>query len=114
AQAQLAKGEIKVVINDEKTVEWDVIPASSRGHRVAAQIHEGLRLDENQPPFIERSLADFGVEASHLGVARDRSPQFVDNHKADIVPGSLIFPAGIAESGDQPGRSFGQRSSTSR
>ena len=98
SQPQFAKPNGRVIHDDQNFRLIDPMVTGIICDRLAAQVHEGLRLHEKAP-----------AKQCHLGIPlrfkpeRDRSPasKLLDNQKADIVPSADELSAWIAEPNDQ-------------
>src|SRR3954451_24049000 len=54
AHAQLAKGQIEVVVNNEQIVEWRTLAREPLAHRRARLVHVSHGLDEDQVEAVVR------------------------------------------------------------
>src|SRR5215207_1649604 len=98
SQPHFAKPKGRVVHDDQNFRLVDPMVAGVIRDRLAAQVHEGLRLHEQAP-----------AKYCHLGIPlrfkpkRDRSPasELLDNQKPGIVPSADELSAWIAEPNDQ-------------
>jgi hypothetical protein len=98
SQPQFAKPKGSVVDDDQNFRLIDPTVTGVICDRLAAQVHEGLRLHEKAP-----------AKQGHLGIPlrfkpeRDGSPasKLLDNRKTNIVPSTDELSTGIAEPNDQ-------------
>jgi hypothetical protein len=99
-EADAARFEVEVVMDDQGFVGGDLVEARQRSDRLAGEIHEGHRLQ--QPQFVDASDA-----AKEFPLRRQRclqaNAQLVDEPEADIVPVVFVLAAGVAEADNQAG-----------
>ena len=98
--AELAGGEVELVVADHDLRERQLEEADRLGDRVAGVVHEGLRLEQQHPLVTEMALAEQAGErcarARNMS-ARDR----VGRHETEVVPVPGVAGAWIAEPDEQ-------------
>src|SRR4029079_7916005 len=97
ARPHLGRGEVELVVEDRQRPEVELVEAQHLLNSIAAVVHEGLRLEEEDAGTADPSFGDQAAEflgpwreAVHLG-------DDVGGHEADIVSLQRIFRAGITE-----------------
>ena len=95
ADAQATEGEGDVIIDHQDLGRFDAVEVGDLGDRLAAQIHEGLRLDDVFPmpeagDVRDPTLRVLECFARILG-------QLLDDEEADVVPGVGIFWPRVSE-----------------
>ncbi len=99
-ESEGAERQGDIVINHQDVLRRPFVEGEDLLERPAAQVHEGLRLEEQRP--VTRDLRQVALP---LGDALECSPglrrQPVQHHEAYIVAGILILAAGIPEPHDQ-------------
>src|SRR5205085_12042560 len=93
----LHRCEVELVVEGGQGVDVELVEAKRLLNRVAADVHEGLGLEEQD--FVPADAA-FRDQASKLLLPRSKAMDLsdqVDGHEADIVPVKRILRAWIAE-----------------
>src|SRR5690606_29974544 len=97
-----SKRQSQVIDDDDQLFQVASRLARQTLYRLAAKVHERLRLDQldrfavDGGPAPERAaLVPFYRSAESLG-------QLIDDHKPEIMTGLFVLPAGVAESDDEP------------
>ncbi len=102
--AQPAGGKVKLVVEDDHVRGRQLEEAHRFPDRLAREVHEGLRLQQDHLIAAEVPLADLALKARaprRKAVIRGNA---VNGHEADIVAVRLVLPAGVAQPDDQPHR----------
>src|SRR5687767_9240366 len=93
----LHRGEVELVVKGGQGVDVELVEVKRLLNRVAADVHVGLGLEQQQlvaaDAALARQAAEFllpGAEAMHRGDG-------VDGHEADVVPVERILRARIAK-----------------
>lgn len=96
AQAQLRKIQVQVIDDDEQVFFGDLFGLQPVAHRLTAQVHEGVRLEQ------QHLLAPV-FDPGHVAVAAGLEifAQVFHHAETDIVAGVFVFGAGVAEAYDQ-------------
>src|SRR5262249_182006 len=92
--------EVHFAVDDEERVGIDLEEADGRADRSARIVHERLRLEQREPPVVEAHL---GEPARELAAPARAVPpgKLVGDHVTDVVPVTLVFPAGGSEARDE-------------
>ena len=99
-EAQGAQGQRQVVGDDEQAVLVDVLLVEPVAHGVAAQIHIGGGLEQEELASAHTALGHIAVAAvveNNIG----RFCESVQYHIADVVAGGAVFGAGVAQTHNQ-------------
>ncbi len=100
AEAQGAEGEGYVVVDDEHFCERPFVKREDLQDGAAAQVHEGLGLEEDGV-----RAGELGEVALPFGDGLEGGPagggEAVKHHKADVVAGFFILPPRVAEADDE-------------
>src|ERR1051325_5642879 len=97
APLHLERREVELVVEDRQRVIVELVEAQRLLNRVAAVVHEGLRLEEEDAVAAE---ASFGDQTAELLLPWAEIVHFGDDvggHEADIVPVKRIFRARISK-----------------
>ena len=101
AHLHLERREIELVVEDGQRVIVELVEAQRLLNRIAAVVHEGLRLEQQDAMAADAAFGDQApefllprAEIMHLG-------DDVGRHEADIVPLKRIFGARIAKADPQ-------------
>src|SRR5690606_29456934 len=99
--AHLGGREVEFVIEDDQVGRGKLVKAHRLADRLAGQVHEGLRLDQQHLFAADATFGDQALELSRPGRKGMAAGYRVRRHEADIMPVVLVFRAGIAEACDQ-------------
>ena len=99
-KAQLALGQIHVVIDHDQLVVLGLVPVAQLHHALAGEVHKGLGLAERHPLAANDSLAHRRLAAQALDGDVILLGQHLGHVEAHIVAGVLVFPARIAQAND--------------
>ncbi len=99
---QPAEGEVKLVMDDKGALERDAILCPQGFGRQPREVHHGLRLGEHQLPVADPDAAGQRLRDAVGDPSGLAASQLVDDQKADVVPGPLVFPPGIPKPYDEP------------
>ncbi len=97
ADLHLERREVELVVEDGQRFLVELVEVQRLLNRVAAVVHEGLRLHQQD---LVAADAAFGDQASELLLPWAEAVHLGDDvgrHHADIVPVKRIFRAGISE-----------------
>ena len=106
-RAQLAEGQVDLVVHDEHALEWQAVGAARGSDGAAGLVHVGLRQQHRDAHWIgsppaRAALGEQRAEArAHAWQPPALAERFGD-HEADVVRRARVLAAGIAESYDQP------------
>jgi hypothetical protein len=97
AHLDLERSEVELVMEDGQGVEVELVEAQRLLNRIAAVVHEGLRLDQQDAIPADSAFRDEAAEfllpwAEAMGFGDD-----VDGHEADVVPVQRILRARISK-----------------
>src|SRR5436305_2850012 len=93
----LERREVELVVKDGQGVPIELIEAQRLLNRIAAVVHEGLGLEQQNAVSPK---APFGDQASEFLLPRTEIMRFGDDvgrHEPDIVPLKRIFCAGVTK-----------------
>src|SRR3954463_13967511 len=90
-------GEVELVVKDRERVQIELVEFERLLDRVAAVIHEGLRLHEQDSVFADPPFSDEASELLLPGTEIVRHGEHIGGHEADVVPLKRIFGSGISE-----------------
>ena len=97
AHLDLERREVELVVEDGERVDVELVEAQRLLNRVAAVVHEGLRLEQQDALAADAAFRDQAAELLRPGPKAVRLGDDVGGHEADIVPLERILRAGIAE-----------------
>jgi hypothetical protein len=84
-------------VEDGERIHAELVEFQRLLNRVAAVVHEGLRLEEEDALTADPAFRDEAAEFLLPGTEVVRLGNDVGSHEADIVPLQRIFRAGIPE-----------------
>src|SRR6478672_10469486 len=97
-----ARREVELVVRQQRFFRLDLPVAQRGGDRLAAEVHEGRRLE--QPDRLPRDL-DLGRLAEQLGfqpeAAAEAVHQGVNKPEPGVVPGPGVFGTGVSQPDDE-------------
>ncbi len=97
-----ARLEIDFIVNDHDLFNGDPVVVGDGANRLAAPVHEGLRLAKPAVHAVRLQAADLrierGLRAKRQGVF---SGQEIDEPESRVVPGPGVFRARISEAHDK-------------
>ena len=96
-EADLARQQIKFVIDDNKVCRRQLVKAHDFSDGFAGKIHEGLRFYQKDLLVTQLSLGDFSLEFSCPTGKGMAAGNCVRRHKADIVALFCVTGAGVAK-----------------
>ena len=99
-QSEIAQGQRHVIADDEQPALVDFLFVEPIAHSVAAEVHEGSRLQQEYLSAFQGRLSHKAVTAI-LKTNIGRFSKSVQYHKSCIVASTGIFIAGITQSTDQ-------------
>ncbi len=92
AHSESSEREIEIVGDDDQVLGGQMVPVDDLADGVAAEVHIGLRGDEDELLAAEDALDDLGAKPLlDRGRARD-SGQAVDHHEPDVVACPRVLP----------------------
>ena len=101
ADPELAQREVQVVAEDQEVGRLELVEAEGRGHAPAAEVHEGLGLQEQDAPVVDLDLGELPLELPRELRPRAARGEPVDGLEADVVAGPVVLAARVAEPHDQ-------------
>src|SRR5215210_475465 len=104
ADADVAEGEVDLVVDDEHALELDAVAAARGADRATGVVHEGLRLEDRDARAAGpgAALGQLGVELLLRLRELPAPQQLVGDAKAHVVRGVRVARPGVAEPDDQP------------
>ncbi len=96
----LAGGKVQFVVDDDDVPRRKLVEAHRVAEGFAGEIHEGLRLHQQDTFAVDLAFGDLRLEFPRPGGKALAPLNGVDGHEADIVAVAGIFRAGIAKSRD--------------
>ena len=98
-ETQMPERQRDIIVSDEDIADVPFMKGDELPHRASAQVHESLRFHQDRP------VGELREVRLPLRLCFENSPflrrDSVEQHKADVVPGILVLPAGISEADDQ-------------
>ena len=102
--ANLAEGDVDLVVHDKHALEWDPECAACRADRAAGVVHVRLRKQQRHARA-PRSGAALGEQPGVLGLERGQTPAvgvLLSDREADVVSRVRVLAAGVSQPDDQP------------
>src|SRR5215475_6850047 len=97
ANANLAEGQRQVVADDEdRRALPDLVLVDQRGDGDSAQVHEGLRLDQQNFLLADCRAGGQSLTLGGFNLFPRAARQLIDDHETAVVARPLVFRAGIA------------------
>src|SRR6266498_1116199 len=97
ANANLVEGQRQVVADDEDRRAFpDLVLVYQRGDGDSAQVHEGLRLDQQNFLQADRRAGGQSLTFGGFNLFPRAARQLIDDHETAVVARPLVFRAGIA------------------
>ena len=84
-EPQLARDQVQLVVEHPDVLRRDLEVAHRLANRLARQVHEGLRLDQQHPVGAKAPLRHPGLELAPPGAEAMRPGDRVEGHEADVV-----------------------------
>ena len=98
----LARDHVKLVMGDQNISWGNLVKAGKRPDCAAAQVHEGLRLEQPQRPVPNRGARHQSLVVLVKGPGGfELQRQSVNKPEAGVVPGLFISRAGVAQAHHQ-------------
>ena len=97
ADTDPAEGQVKIVKNDGYVLASNGEVAQQALDRLAAPVHVGLGLGEDDEAVLALGPADRGVALLARERRAEPAGELVDYAKPDVVPGFAVGRSGIAE-----------------
>ena len=97
---QLAERQVDVVAHDQQVRRRDLIEVQDLADGSAAQVHERLRLDEEDFLPVLVQLGHLGLEPPLEAAGVRTRRQGIDHVETDVVPRPLVAAARIAQTDD--------------
>ena len=102
ADTEPAKRQVELVMDDQCALQRHPVLCPQRLGRQSREVHHRLRLGEDQLPVADADPAGERLGGA-VGDPRPMAPgQLVDHQEAQVVPRTLIVPAGIAQADHEP------------
>ena len=102
AHAQCTHVERNIVRQHNDPFGRDLVKRRCSVHRLAGQVHEGLRLEEEHALAAQHPLAHERLELHPVDLLPGARTVAFQRAEARIVPGVIVLAAGIAQPDDQP------------
>ena len=104
AQLELgaARRQVEFVVHHQYLVRQYLVKQRQRDHRTAADVHEGLRLEQMDFMSMHRGACNQAVKlVVGLEIRAVRARKFIHPPESGVVARGFVFPAGVAQSDDQ-------------
>src|SRR6267378_2760223 len=95
--AQLRRRQLKLVLEHGDLASAELEEVRGFLHRAPVIVHERRGLQQDHPLAIQRAFGGLALKAAAPWCKPMTPRDLVDGHKADIVPVTRVFRAGIAE-----------------
>ena len=99
-ELDLAWWEVQLVVHADDLRQGHLVEGHRGLNGLAAQVHEGLRLEQHHLAGPDLGLGGLGAELVAEGRSRPARGQPVHHHEAHVVPVSAVFWPGVPESDD--------------
>src|SRR5262249_13523726 len=99
-EAQPAQGQVDVVADHQQVFQRQLVEVHHLPHTSAAQVHEGLRLDQEHLLLALVKLGDLGLKAVLEPRGTGAGRHGVHDGEPDVVPGARVAVSGVAQAHD--------------
>src|SRR3972149_6271795 len=96
-QTKLTERKLKVIAENEESLEWNVIAIPDVEYGLAAVVHICQRLHESQLTVFERTETYLKIAFTRLVMDLQAFGDHIQNVETDVVPRVLILLAGIPQ-----------------
>ena len=100
--AELPQGQGHVVGNHQDTLRRNLIKSSRQLDGLTAEVHIGLRLDNQHPLATRPDLSGQRTVTEFVEFDALPAGQLIGGHEADIVPGCFILLPRVAQADQEP------------
>ena len=100
SEPESAQGQIDIITDHQQISRFEIVDPENLLGGQSAQIHVSRRLDQNYRSLVYFTFGRQRPSKNFIEFEAVRLRQPVEDHKAEVVPGSSIVGTGIAKTED--------------